>query len=694
MTAATTAETGYGRVQYRRHGDLAELRIDNPPVNASTAEVRSDMISGIERAVREQVTAMVLIGSDRAFVSGSDLSEFDSPTLPDPHLPTVIAAIENSPVPVVAALTGATLGGGLELALGCDARIAASSTVLGLPEVSLGMIPGAGGTQRLSRLVDVAHTIELVCTGRRLTAAEAWEAGIVDLVCPNETLLDTALAYARENAAKRVLVHEPVVPSAVGAIEAACADVFRRLGARPQVVAAVGVCLLAGKVEASTALSFERQEFHRLRTGTEARALRHFFFAERAAGREYRGGDASAIKWVGVIGAGTMGTGIVRALLDADFGVVWLDVDGTILAAGVSRLNAGLERAVANGRMADSVAARHMASLETTTAVAELVRCELVIEAVFEDFVVKETVLRQLDEVLRPDVPVATNTSYLNLDELAAVTAHPERVVGLHFFSPAQATRVLEVVRGAKTTSDIMKTAVAIARSMKKTPVVANVGFGFIGNRIFNAYRYQCELMLEEGALPHQIDRALESFGFAMGPFRVADLSGLDIAWRMRRSFDETRNPDQRYVQVADILCEQGRFGQKASRGWYCYGHESRSPVVDPAIEALIVAERIRKGISPRPFTDYQIVRRAVLAMVNEASFVLSENIAVRPSDVDVMLILGYGFPKYEGGPLFWAANQDREIVEAELDDMADKTGAGFRRADASWLFDDDAQKG
>lgn len=509
-------------VEYRVDDDIAVLRIDNPPVNASTARVRSGIIAGITRAAQAaEVTAIVLIGTDRAFISGSDLTEFDESLLPEPQLPEVIAAIQQCPKPVVAALSGATLGGGLELALGCDARVGTASTIVGLPEVTLGMIPGAGGTQRLPRLIGIAETIELVCTGRRLTAAQALDAGILDRRCEaNTDLLSFALEHARNSVAKRSLMNEPVPPSPMGSIEKAATTILRRHGARPQVVAAVGVTLLADTAAPAAALGFERSEFHRLRLGSEARALRHVFFAERAAGREHRGGDASRIGVAGVIGAGTMGTGITRALLDTGLTVVLVETNHKALDTARRRLQQGYQREIARGQLADSEARSRLDRLVAATSYADLHSCDLVIEAVYEETDVKKSVLRQIDEVVRPNIPVATNTSYLDVDELAAATRDPSRIVGLHFFSPAHATKVLEVVHGKATSKDTTATAVALARRMRKTPVVAGVGFGFIGNRVFSAYRQQCELMLEEGAYPHQIDSASKNSGSPWGHSR------------------------------------------------------------------------------------------------------------------------------------------------------------------------------
>jgi 3-hydroxyacyl-CoA dehydrogenase len=674
-----------GSVTYDIDGDVAVLRIDNPPVNSSTVEVRAGLLAGITRAADDsRAVAVVLIGTNRAFISGSDLREFDGP-LSEPQLPQVIGAIEECGKPVVAALTGATLGGGFELALGCDARVAASSAVLGLPEVGLGMIPGAGGTQRLPRLVGSARALELVCSGQRLSAGQALDEGIVDAIAETDVLA-SAVDHARTRATKRALTRLPVPADPPGAVESAVKKALAQGRGRPQTVAAVGAVLLAAAVPAPVALRHERAEFNRLRLGREAAALRHLFFAERATAREYRSANTSTIRSVGVIGAGTMGTGIARALLDAGLEVVLVEADTGALAAGTQRLADGYHRSVHRGRLPEAVMRDRLDRLATSVTVDAVRSCEVVIEAVYEDLAVKKSVLAQVDAVVGPTTVVASNTSYLDLDELAASTDLPGRVVGMHFLNPAHAAKVVEVVRGTATTPDVMAAAVSLTRQLGKAPIIAGVGFGFIGNRVFNAYRYQCELMLEEGAFPHQVDRALEEFGFAMGPFAVADMSGLDIAWRMRKSLAAHRDPEVRYVPIADSLCEQGRLGQKTGKGWYRYETGSTRPLHDPAVDELISKASAHRGIGRRSFTDAEIADRAVLAMANETALLLDEGIAARPSDVDLMMTSGYGFPRHRGGPAFWASHQDPGRLRAALEGLRAATGPGFVAGDLRLL--------
>jgi len=647
---------------------VAVLRIVNPPVNSSTVAVRQGVTDGIRRASADDaVAAVVLIGTDRAFVTGSDLREFDGP-LPDPQLPSVIRAIEQSPKTVVAALTGPVLGGGLELALGCDARVAHPSTVVGLPEVSLGMVPGAGGTQRLPRLVGAARAIQIVCSGARLGAVKALEAGIVDAVADGD-LLEDAIAHAR-TAPKRLLIDLPVPADVPGAVEAAAADQLRKGRGRPQVVAAVGAILMAVSVAAPAALRHERAEFDRLRLGREARALRHLFFSGRATAREYRRTAGKDVTTVGVIGAGTMGSGIARSFVDHGFHVVLVDTDEAATARGVDRLVSGWQRAVRSGGLDDAELQDRRGRVTTSTSFDALAGCELVIEAVFEDMEVKSDVLRRIEAAVSADAVIATNTSYLDLDVLAESLQDPTRLVGMHFFSPAHATKVLEIVRGDRSGTAEIATAVSSARVLGKTPIVSGVGFGFIGNRIFAAYRRQCELMVLEGALPHEVDAALQEFGFAMGPFAVADMSGLDIAWNMRRSRPATGD-----AVIADRLCEAGRFGQKTGAGWYRYEPGSTTPVVDPEVEALVEQVSRDAGVTRRPISSGEIVRRALLAMVNEAAHVVSEGIASAAPDIDVMLTLGYGFPKHEGGPVFWYRQEDPAVIDEELRQLGGRLG-------------------
>jgi 3-hydroxyacyl-CoA dehydrogenase len=656
-----TAAPGTAVVDYQVDGRVAVLVIDNPPVNASSAAVRAGLLHGIRRAGSDaDVDAVVLIGAGSNFISGSDLREF-SGALPEPQLPELISAIENCPKPVVAAISGATLGGGLELALGCDARIAAVGSVIGLPEITLGMIPGAGGTQRPLRLIGPVATLDLITSGKRSPVTAA--GGLVDAVTA-APLRAAAVAHAAAMSGKRVLRTAPILADDTAEVATTALEVLTRGRGRPQYGAAVGAVLNGLVLDPDAALGFERREFTRLRLGDEAAALRHLFFARRAATKANRPHAPRPLQRVGVVGAGTMGSGIARAFVEHGVAVTLLDQNPDAAARAVERL-------VQSGQ------------LTAGTALDDVADCDLVIEAVFEDMTVKTTLLQQLQRVVSPNTVLATNTSYLDVDVLARVLDDPTRLVGMHFFSPAHRAAVLEVVRGAHTSVDALDTALTAAQLLQKLPIVARVCDGFIGNRIYNAYRRQCELMLEEGALPHQIDHALVGFGFAMGPFAVSDMSGLDIAWRMRQATAGRRDPRERYPDVADTLCEQGRLGQKTGAGWYRYEAGSRTPIVDPDVEELIRMSSQRKQIQRKTFTDAEIVERVLLAMANEAALLLSEGIADRPGDVDLMLTTAYGFPTHVGGLTPWVQPRLAKLGP-KLDELAAVTGFGFRRGDLS----------
>ncbi|CAG7627892.1 3-hydroxyacyl-CoA dehydrogenase NAD-binding domain-containing protein [Rhodococcus opacus] len=671
-------------VTYTVEDRVGVLTIDNPPVNASSAAVRAGLMSGLEVAeADDEVDAIVLIGASANFVSGSDLREFSGP-VPEPQLPSVIAAIEASAKPVVAALSGATLGGGFELALGCDGRIALAGGVVGLPEITLGMIPGAGGTQRPLRLVGPARTLELVTSGERLPVEQAHREGLIDEVVTG-SLRAQAIRFARALRGKRILRNLPVRGADPGEVEQVATTALRR-AARPQTVAAVGAILMGGSAPADRAFQHERAEFNRLRNGTESSALRHLFFARRAALKANRPALPRELKSVGVVGAGTMGAGIARAFVEAGVPVVLVDQQRQAAAAAAERLQRTYQGMVTRGRLTESDAQHHLSLLTAGTTIRDLEETDLVVEAVYEDLEVKQTVLRQLETVLRPHVPLATNTSYLDVNEIAAAVARPTRVLGMHFFSPAHRAAVLEIVRGEKTSTEALDVALTAAKVLEKMPILAGVCDGFIGNRIYNAYRRQCELMLEEGALPQQVDAALTEFGFAMGPLAVSDMSGLDIAWRMRKSKAGARDPRERYPDVADALCELGRFGQKTGDGWYHYEPGSRTPHPDSTVEALIEQSSQRKAITRAAFTSQGIVTRALVTMANEAALLLVDKIADRPSDIDLMLTLGYGFPTHEGGITHWVGRQDRRFLEHELDALAARTGHGFTKGELDLL--------
>lgn len=672
------------RVQISLFDGVAVLTIVNPPVNASSAAVRRQLLDAVQTYSRRcDVVALVLIGAGNTFIAGSDLKEFGQP-LQDPQLPEVIAAIELSSKPVIAALHGAALGGGYELALGCDARIATPDCVVGLPEVTLGMIPGAGGTQRLPRLVGIPKAIELICQGTRLSASEAFLLGAVDALTSDDLLID-AIAYARQASKRRVAdLATPAVETE--SIDAAKRQALSKGRSRPAVADAIESILNSRSLPIAEALTHERAVFQRLRESREAAALRYQFFAERAAGKtmDLEGVKARQVDTVGVIGAGTMGSAIAAAFLDAGFKVSLVEQTAEKLAAGCSLLTDIYQAQVKSGRLSAEARDARLANLKTTLRYEDLGSCQLIVEAVFEELQVKLDVMDKLATVTSPHTIVATNTSYLDVDAIAAAYPFPENVCGLHFFSPANVMKLLEIVTGKRTSSTTLATALAIAKRLKKIPVIARNSFGFIGNRIYTAYRRQAEFLMEEGASPYEIDAAMEAFGFAMGPFAVGDLSGLDIAWRMRKSQASHRDASARYVGIPDLLCERGYLGRKTGAGYYRYSDGKREP--NPVVLELIIDYRADHSILTHSFTPEQIQRRLLLAILNEAALVMAEGVASSEVDIDLALVNGYGFARWQGGPVFWGKGQDAARLRDELSALGAVSGSGFVIGDLSVL--------
>jgi 3-hydroxyacyl-CoA dehydrogenase len=632
------------------------IEINHPPVNALSTDVRKGLLAALahgETAV--DVAAMVITGAGAIFVGGADIREFGAPPA-EPVLPTVLAAIENAEKPVVAAINGAALGGGLEVAIAAHRRIASATAALALPEVKLGIVPGAGGTQRLPRLVGIPAAIDMIATGRPAPASEALKLGIVDRIESGD-LRAAAIAEARALVGTDLRrVGTSAVPVATTeAIDAAASKALARARGQNAPREAVRLVRLSADTPLAEALSEERRTFLALRDSDQAAALRHVFFAERAAAKVpgLENIKPRKIETVGVIGLGLMGSGIATCALDAGYTVIGVEQTEDAAAKGRSRIEGLLDRALQSGRIDAGAKADRLQRLTTSGALQSLAAADLVIEAVFDDLVVKTELFVKLDHIVRPDAILATNTSYLDPDSIAAATALPERVLGLHFFSPASVMRLLEVVRCARTAPDVLATGLALAKRLRKLPIVCGVTEGFIGNRIFSAYRREAEFLLEDGALPQQIDGAMEAYGFPMGPFAVFDLAGLEIAWARRKRQAATRNPKARYVDIADHLCEAGRLGMKAGRGWYRYHDGKRA--VDPEVIALIEQRRAAKGLAARSISDDEIRQRLLGAMAAEGAALLSEGIAARASDIDLVMINGYGFPAHKGGPMFAA---------------------------------------
>ncbi len=678
-------------VKYEVRGGVAVLTIDNPPVNALGAALRRKLMRRVARAEGdESVRAIVIRAAGRTFPVGADVREFGQPPK-EPLLPELCNRIEAAEKPVVVAIHGTALGGGLEIALAGHYRIADAPARLGLPEVLLGILPGAGGTQRTPRLTGAGPALEMMLSGRPVSAQRALEIGLIDRIAEGD-LAEEAIAWARElgeaaeaGAAPRRSRDQRAGLADPDAYLRAIAERRKalqgsRLPAPPRIVDCVEAALL---VPFETGLAMERAAFEECLASDEAAALRHAFFAERLVAKvpELVRAEPREVGRVGVVGAGLMGAGIATVCLAAGLEVTLVERDEAALAAGLERIEKLHARAVEKGRARPEQVAERMARLRPVTDMAALAEADLAIEAVFEDEQAKRAVFAALDRVLRPGAILATNTSYLDIDALAAATSRPEDVIGLHFFSPAHVMKLVEVVVGARSDEAVTATAFALARRLGKVPVRAGVCDGFIGNRILTAYRQVADFMLEDGASPYEIDAAMRDYGFALGPYQVADMAGLDIAWARRKRLAASRDPAERYVRIADLLCEAGRFGQKTGAGYYRYEAGSRHGAPDPEVLALIDAERAERGIRPRPFAPEEIQRRCLEAMINEGARILGEGIALRPADIDVVMLLGYGFPRWRGGPMFEADRIGLLPLHAELARRAREEGDFWRPA-------------
>lgn len=657
--------------QYQVHGDVAVITLDNPPVNGLGLATRQGITDGLARAEADAaVKAVVITGAGKAFSGGADIREFGTPkALAEPNLLSVILAVENSRKPVVAALHSVAMGGGLELALGAHYRIAAPGCNVALPEVKLGLIPGAGGTQRLPRAVGVEVALNMIVSGEPVKSemlAQIPGQKLFDkLAASSESLMDEALALAREVAARHTdgsplpLVRNLPCKHKDG--DAYFQFARNMVKGMAKNFPAPGKCVDA--VEAATqkkfndGMAFEREIFINLMWTPECRALRHLFTAERAASKIPDVAEDTPqrkIEKVAVIGAGTMGGGISMNFLNAGIPVTILEMKQEALDRGVGVMRGNYEAQVKKGKLKQDKLDARMALLKTTVNYDDIRDADLVIEAVFEDMGVKEAVFKKLDEVMKPGAILASNTSTLDVNHIAAFTKRPQDVVGLHFFSPANVMKLLEVVRGEKTGKDVMATVMTVAKKIKKTAVVSGVCDGFIGNRMIEQYGRQGGFLLDEGCTPAQVDRAIERFGFAMGPFRMGDLAGNDIGWAIRKR-RYVEKPDMKYSKTADLLCEKGRFGQKVGKGWYDYVPGKRDAIPNAEVEQMIADHRAALGIKPRKISDEEIVQRLVFSLVNEAAHILEEGIANKASDIDVVYIFGYGFPVHRGGPLKYA---------------------------------------
>jgi len=664
-------------ISTKRHGDVLIVTSNNPPVNALGHAVRTGLVAAIEEADRDDsVKAVVIIGQGQTFFAGADITEFGK-AMQNPMLPQVVDIIENCTKPVVSAIHGTALGGGLEVALASHYRVALPSARLGVPEVKLGLLPGAGGTQRLPRVAGVQRALEMAATGNPITAKDAYEIGLIDRLIEGD-LEQHAVAFAEEVRDIRPLPksserQDKVEPyrtnrSIFNDFRVANMRKFRGFDAPFANIKAIEHSV--DKPYAEGVIE-ERKLFIELMTGTQSRAQQHFFFAERRAARiEDLPADTKPreIKRVGVIGAGTMGGGISMNFLSAGIPVTIVEMARDALDRGTGVMRKNYEASAARGRMSADQVEGAMGLLTPTLNLEDLADCDLIIEAVFENMEVKKEIFGKLDRIAKPGAILASNTSYLNIDEIAASTSRPQDVLGLHFFSPANVMKLLEVVRGAKTAHDVLMTAMQLAKKIRKVAVVAGVCHGFIGNRMLMPRQIEANKLLLEGATPAQIDKVHVDFGMAMGPFQMADLAGVDIGWH--------RDPN-RIENVRDALCAADRWGQKKGAGFYDYD-EKRKPSPSPVVEKIIEDFRAKAGVEKREISDEEIVERTLYPMVNEGAKILEEGMAQRASDIDVVWVYGYGWPVYRGGPMFWADSEGLPKIVEGLKRQQERLGPEF----------------
>lgn len=683
------------QVHTRHDGDVAVLTLDNPPVNGFGLQQRRLLIDALDAAAADPaVRAIVVTGAGALFSGGADIREFGKPEMiASPHLLDVLQVAERSPKPVIAAIHGTCVGGGLEFSLACHGRVALAGALIGLPEVKLGLLPGSGGTQRLPRALGLARALDLIVSGDPQPAARLRDGELFDAVV-EEDLLGAALALARRLAdagtlprlrGRAVPDDETAARELLAERREAASRQYPRQPARLHAIDAVAASL--GDFDAG--MELERWLFFALLATPESRAMRHAFFAERAAShlRDVPADTAvRPLRRAGVVGAGTMGGGIAMNFLNAGIPVVLVEARQEALERGLATIRANYESSARRGRLSEQQVEQRMALLRPSLEFAALADCDLVIEAVFEDLEVKRAVFERIDAVAREGAILASNTSTLDLDAIAGFTRRASDVVGMHFFSPANVMKLLEVVRGRATSPEVLASVMRVARTIGKTAVVSGVCDGFIGNRMLEHYGRMAQFLVEEGASPQQVDRALEAWGMAMGPFRMGDLAGNDIGWAIRKR-RYVEKPQVRYSRLADRLCELGRFGQKTGAGWYAYRAGSREALPDPEVDALIRQYRHDVGVHARAVSDEEIVERCIYALVNEGARILEEGIAQRASDIDMVYLAGYGFPVWRGGPLLWADMQGSYMVARRMREFAAQPGgdAAFWEP-APWL--------
>ncbi|MDB4975281.1 MAG: 3-hydroxyacyl-CoA dehydrogenase [Myxococcaceae bacterium] len=671
---------------YELHGNVAVITLNNPPVNGLSHALRTAIVDGVDAARKDaKADAIVLIGSEAAFSGGADIKEFGTPAaFAEPNLHTTIAVVESSNKPVIAAIGGACMGGGLELALGAHFRIALPNAQIALPEVKLGILPGAGGTQRLPRVVGVETALNMIVSGEIVPAAKLQGTQLFDEIVEGD-LLKAALAFAAKVVSEKrplkrvrdIKIDYPEIEGFIGFAKNTVGALSKNYPAPLKCVEAVQAAV---RKPFDEGIKLEAQLFQELVQSDESKALRHAFFGERAASKI---SDVPAdtkqrtIAKVGIIGAGTMGGGIAMNFLNAGIPVTIIEMKQDALDKGLGIIKKNYEGSLKKGKLKQEDLDKRIALLSSSLTYDALKDADLIIEAVFEDMGVKKQVFSKLDEVAKPGAILASNTSTLDLNEIAGFTKRPEDVVGLHFFSPANVMRLLEVVRGGKTSKEVLATVMTLAKKIKKTAVVSGVCDGFIGNRMLHVYMHQGDLLVEEGATPYQVDKVVEKFGFAMGPFRVADLAGNDIGYAIRKA-RYAKNPALKVPNVGDKIAELGRFGQKTGSGYYKYEAGRRDALQDPEVLQLIEQTRAEKGITPRKISDEEILQRCIFALVNEGARILEEGIAQRASDIDMVYLSGYGFPIFRGGPMLYADSVGLYTVVRACKRFAEQTGDKF----------------
>ncbi|MEP1209995.1 MAG: 3-hydroxyacyl-CoA dehydrogenase NAD-binding domain-containing protein [Rhizobiaceae bacterium] len=658
-------------VSTEMRGDIAVIWIDNPPVNALSFHVRQGIVAELA-AAQSTAKAVVLAGRGGTFIAGADIREFGKPMI-DPILPEVLEHVEASAIPVIAVIEGNTLGGGLETTLACHYRVAGPKARLGLPEVNLGILPGAGGTQRMPRLLpNIADAITLATSGRPISAAKALEIGLVDQV--DDDAVDAAIQLAQEvtgtdfEARRLSKVAISMNAEIEATFEAALSEVTKKARGAHAPIRALQSVRAAFELPFAEGMAQERETFRELVVSDQSKALRHIFFSERQSAKPPNdvSGSPRKVAEVGILGAGTMGGGIAMTYAEAGFPVTMLEMSDVALDKGLATMEANWSRGIKSGRVTAEGVAERMARLTRTTDFNDLADCDLIIEAVFETMDVKREVFGKLDKIAKPGAVLATNTSYLDINEIAAETSRPQDVLGMHYFSPANIMPLLEIVRADKTADDVLLTALDMAKKTRKTPAIARVGHGFIGNRMLTPYLRQANLLILEGASPEQVDKALTDFGWAMGPISVSDLAGLDIGYKSRKDQDLDEH-EQRIYTVADRLVEAGHLGQKSGSGFYAYDKATRARSENPAATKIIEEVRAELGINTRSISDQEIVERTMFALANEGAHVLAEGVAQRASDIDVVYNHGYGYPRWRGGPMFYASTVGLKDVAAKI---------------------------